>query len=422
MGRGEKRRAVGIVSSPVIDGLLMQALITPEGQANPYPLYARMREEARVSRTSFGPLVVNGYDECLSVLRDPRLGRGIGVEAPTEGLFDDSGGRRGEFFDVSQHNMLMADPPDHTRLRRLVSRSFTPRQVERLRPTIHALVEGLLNSMARSRDVEFIGDFALPLPMAVIGELVGVPESDWGTLQPHVRAAAKGIEPILSDEDTDAAIKSVEVLAEYFLNLLDERRKHPQDDLLSSLVSAWENDDRLSDDEVCSTAILLFAAGFETTTNLLGNGLLALLTHPDQLRDWRSHPEIAPLAVEELLRFDSPVQFNLRTALEPAELEGERLERGDRIVVLQGAANHDPARFEDPDGLNLRRRDNVPLSFGWGIHRCIGAPLARMEGEIAFNALLSRFPTLDLVSETPPWRPSFTLRGLLELPLRVSDH
>ncbi len=421
--RGAARKnAVGIVSSPVIDGLLMQALITPEGQANPYPLYARMRQEARVSRHSFGPFVVNGYDECQSVLRDPRLGRGILIETPSAGLFGETGTRRGEFMDMSQHNMLMADPPDHTRLRRLVSRSFTPRQVERLRPAIHALVEGLLDSMAKSGDVEFIGDFALPLPMAVIGELVGVPSSDWVMLQPHVRAAAKGIEPVLSNEETDAAIDSVGYLGDYFVALMDERRKRPQDDLLSSLVSAWENDDRLTDEEVYSTAILLFAAGFETTTNLLGNGLLALLTHPDQLHDWRYHPEIASSAVEELLRYDSPVQFNLRTVLEPAELDGQPLERGERIIVLQGAANHDPARFEDPDGLNVRREDNTPLSFGWGIHYCIGAPLARMEGEIAFNALLKRFPTIDLLSEKPPWRPSFTLRGLLELPLRVSDH
>jgi cytochrome P450 len=413
---------VGIASSSVIDGLLMQALITPEEQADPYPLYAGMREEARVSHTSFGPFVVNGYEECQSVLRDPRLGRGIGIESASAGLFDDTGTRRGEFMDMSQHNMLMADPPDHTRLRRLVSRSFTPRQVERLRATIHELVDGILDSMATSGDVEFIGDFALPLPMAVIGALVGVPASDWATLQPHVRAAAKGIEPILSDEETVAAIQSVELLGEYFVSLMDERRQRPRDDLLSSLVSARESDDRLSDEEVYSTAILLFAAGFETTTNLLGNGLLALLTHPDQLRDWRSHPEIASSAVEELLRFDSPVQFNLRTALEPADLNGDLLERGDRIIVLQGAANHDPARFEDPDWLNLRREDNTPLSFGWGIHHCIGAPLARMEGEIAFTALLARFPTIDLVSEKPLWRPSFTLRGLLELPLHVSDH
>jgi cytochrome P450 len=276
--------------------------------------------------------------------------------------------------------------------------------------------------MAESGDVEFMTQFALPLPMAVIGELVGVPEADRAELQPYVRAAAKGIEPVMSDEETEAAIEAVGILAEYFGALIEERRQRPRDDLLSSLVAAWENDDRLTDEEVYSTSILLFAAGFETTTNLLGNGLLALLTHPDQLANWRSHPEIAPSAVEELLRFDSPVQFNLRTALEPADLAGDPLGRGDRVIVLQGAANRDPARFEDPDALDLRREDNVPLSFGWGIHHCIGAALARMEGEIAFNGLLARFPTMELLTDEPHWRPSFTLRGLLSLPLRVSVH
>ena len=413
---------MSIVSSPTLDGWLLQVLVTPEGQADPYPYYARMREEARASRTAFGPYVVNGYEECQSVLRDPRLGRGIGIEDTSTGIFGDAGTRRDEFLDLSQHNMLLSDPPDHTRLRRLVSRSFTPRQVERLRPAVHALVDDLLDTLAEKGDVEFMSDFALPLPMAVIGELVGVPAADRAELQPAVRAAAKGIEPVLSEEDTEAAIASISTLGEYFGALLDERRRHPRDDLLSSLVEAWENDDQLSDEEVASTAILLFAAGFETTTNLLGNGLLALLTHPDQLADWRGHPDIGPSAVEELLRFDSPVQFNLRTALEPADLLGEPLARGDRIVILQGAANRDPARFERPEELDLRREANAPLSFGWGIHHCIGAALARMEGEIAFNALLARFPSVELVDNEPSWRPSFTLRGLLELPLRVSAH
>jgi len=413
---------VGIVTSPVLDGLFLQALITPEGQADPYPLYAQMRQEARLSRTAFGPFLVNGYDECQSVLRGPRLGRGIGTEdmSAATGIFGDPVPRRGEFMEMSQHNMLMADPPDHTRLRRLVSRSFTARQVERLRPAVHALVDELLGTMAESGEVEFMSAFALPLPMAVIGELVGVPASDRAALQPHVRAAAKGIEPVLSDEETEAAIEAIGHLGAYFEGLIAERRARPREDLLSSLVAAWENDDNLTDEEVYSTAILLFAAGFETTTNLLGNGLLALLRHPEQMADWRAHPDIAPSAVEELLRFDSPVQFNMRTALEPADLAGEPLERGDRIVVLQGAANRDPRRFDHPDELDLRRPNNVPLSFGWGIHHCIGAPLARMEGEIAFNALLARFPTIALATDEPQWRPSFTLRGLLELPLRLS--
>jgi cytochrome P450 len=255
--------------------------------------------------------------------------------------------------------------------------------------------------------------------MAVIGELVGVPEEDRAGLQPYVRAVAKAIEPILTDEESAASIEAIAYLGGYFEALLEERRRQPRDDLMSGLAHAHQKDDRLTDYEVCSTAILLFAAGFETTTNLLGNGLLALLRAPEQLARWRRDPDVAPTAVDELLRWDSPVQLNLRAALEPADLAGEAVEVGERIIVLQGAANHDPGRFADPDVLNLARAGNMPISFGWGIHHCIGAGLARMEGEIAFNALLARFPVIELLNDAPEWRPSFTLRGLLALPLRV---
>jgi len=413
---------MSIATSPTLDGHLLQVLVTPEGQADPYPYYALMRDEARVSRTSFGPYCVNGYAECQAVLRDPRLGRGVGIEDASMGILGDDDGRRNEFFDAGQHNMLMADPPDHTRLRRLVSRSFTPRQVERLRPAVHELVDSLLDDLAGRGEVEFMSEFALPLPMAVIGELVGVPAEDRALLQPKVRAAARGIEPVLSNEEIDAAMVAITELGGYFEDFLAERRRQPRDDLMSALGEAGENDDRLTDDEVVSTAILLFSAGFETTTNLIGNGLLALLRHPDQMADWRAHPEIGPSAVEELLRFDSPVQFNLRAALEPADLVGEPLERGDRIIVLQGAANRDPEQFDRPEELDLRRSPNTPLSFGWGIHHCIGAALARMEGEIAFNALLRRFRSIELRDREPQWRPGFTLRGLQSFPLRVAIH
>ncbi len=191
---------MSIVTSPTLDGYLLQVLVTPDGQADPYPYYTMMREEARVYRTSFGPYCVNGYAECQAVLRDPRLGRGVGIEDRGMDIFGNTDSRRGEFFDAGQHNMLMADPPDHTRLRRLVSRSFTPRQVERLRPAIHELVDTLLEDLARRGDVEFMTEFALPLPMAVIGELVGVPAEDRAGLQPKVRSAARGIEPVLTEE------------------------------------------------------------------------------------------------------------------------------------------------------------------------------------------------------------------------------
>jgi cytochrome P450 len=418
-----------IASDPAIDALLLEVLITPDGRADPYGSYAQMHESGPIHRTSFGPLLVTGYHESLGVLRDPKLGRGLSGDQGPLNMFGGGGGagdggggtrRRGEFFDRAQHNMLLADPPDHTRLRQLVSRTFTPRQIDRLRPAVHQLVDQLLADMAEAGTIDFLADFALPLPMSVIGELVGVPAGDRATLQPLVRAVAKGIEPILTDEEATESTVAMEQLGEYFADLLDQRRRHPTDDLMSGLAHAKEKDDCLTDDEVCSTAILLFAAGFETTTNLLGNGLLALLRHPDQLELWRHTPALAASATEELLRWDSPVQLNIRAALEDSELGRATIAAGERIIVLQGAANRDPRRFNEPNTLDLTRTDNVPLSFGWGIHHCIGAGLARMEGEIAFTSLLERFPTIELCTEAPEWRPSFTLRGLLNLPIAVS--
>jgi cytochrome P450 len=414
-----------IAPNPVMDGLLLQVLATDEGRADPYGYYAQMRETAQVSRTALGPLLVHRYDDCMAILRDPRLGRGIGAQSgPLTAYLGGEEAMAGKFLEMSSHNMLLADPPDHTRLRRLVSRSFTPRHMEALRPAITRMVDDLLdemaNAMVRSGQVEFMSEFALPLPMAVIGELVGVPEEDRLELQPHVRAAATAIEPILSQEQALAALAAYDFLGRYFDDLLEERRRSPREDLLSGLAQAREKDDRLSNEEVCSTAILLFAAGFETTTNLLGNGLLALLRHPDQLGRWRREPDLAPSAVEELLRWDSPVQMNLRAALEPADLHGTPIAAGEEIIVLQGAGNHDPTHFSQPQSLDLGRSDNVPLSFGWGIHHCLGAYLARMEGQIAFTALLQRFGTIELLTDEPEWRPSFTLRGLLSLPLGLS--
>jgi len=412
---------MGIAANPMMDGLLLQVLGTDEGRADPYRYYAQMRETTPLSRTALGPLLIHGYEDCLAVLRDPRLGRGMNaLSGPLTAYMGGEQAMAGMFFELSAHNMLLADPPDHTRLRQLVSRSFTPRHMEALRPAIDRMVDELLEAMTGRDEVEFMSEFALPLPMAVIGELVGVPVEDRVGLQPYVRAAATAIEPILSEEEALAALAAYEYLGNYFDALLDERRRQPREDLLSGLAQAREKDDRLSNEEVCSTAILLFAAGFETTTNLLGNGLLALLRHPDQLTRWRQQPDLAPTAVDELLRWDSPVQLNMRSALEPADVRGEPIEVGEEIIVLQGAANHDPARFDDAETLDLCRTDNSPLSFGWGIHHCLGAGLARMEGQIAFNALLARFGSIELRTDEPQWRHSFTLRGLLDLPLELA--
>jgi cytochrome P450 len=261
---------------------------------------------------------------------------------------------------------------------------------------------------------------AFPLPNWVIGELVGVPPADRTGFQDLVRLGAAAIEPIIDEETTRRAIGAQAELGQYFTELLAQRRRQPEDDLMTGLAEARERDDALTDEEIVSTAILLFAAGFETTTNLIGNGLWALLHHPGEMDRLRRDPDLAPGAVEELLRWDSPVQVNFRTALEDTELDGEPIPAGQQMLVLQGAANRDPARFPDPERLDLGRPDNVPLSFGWGAHHCIGAALARMEGEEVFRALVTRFGRIEAVGPAPAWRSGMTLHGLESLEVEVS--
>jgi cytochrome P450 len=402
------------------DNELMRLILTPEGRADPYPHYAALRAAAPVLRSMLGPIVLSRYDDCIAALRDPRLGRGTqlraegGIPALAMAGIDVDPETRQRFFGRAGNNMLFADPPEHSRLRRLVSRAFTPHRVEELRPAVARIAEDLLDDMAEHAENDVMDSLAFPLPVTVIGELVGVPASDRAGFRPLVRAAVAGIDPSAAAGGLEGALAAMDEMTDYFRDLADHRRREPTDDLLSALLHARDAGDALNDDEVIATAILLFVAGFETTTNLIGNGLLALLRHPDQLCRWREQPEMARSAVEELLRWDSPVQLNMRTALEPAEVGGEPVERGEMIIVLQGGANHDPERFADPDVLDIARADNHPLSFGWGIHHCIGAGLARMEGEVVFNALLSRFRSIELIHE-PEWRPILTLRGLSSL-------
>jgi cytochrome P450 len=413
------------VQDATADTLVFQLMLTPEGRRDPYPLYRQLREAAPVLRSGFGPLVLSRYDDCVSALRDPRLGRGTSLRAEGDsgpvgfGALDADPARRQRFFEQAGNNMLFADPPDHTRLRRLVSRAFTPKRIEALRPAVQRMVDEVLDHMAGAGAVDVMEVLAFPLPVAVIGELVGVPASVRPSFQPLVRAGTAALDPAAPAEVLEDATAAMERMRAYFAELVAERRSESTDDLLSGLVAARDAGDALNDDEVIATAILLFAAGFETTTNLIGNGLLALLQQPEEMRRWREHPALAPLAVEELLRWDSPVQVNMRTALEPAELAGEHLDPGDVVIVLQGGANRDPARFDRPEELDLSRPGNAPLSFGMGIHHCLGAGLARMEGELVFNSLLARFAAIALASEEVEWRPNLTLRGLASLPVEL---
>jgi cytochrome P450 len=412
---------VTAVEDTTAESELVSLLITPEGRADPYPHYRAIRERAPALRTSMGGLALSGYHASMAVLRNPRFGRGS-ANARARGVLGDllDPEVRSEFQRRSVQSMLFADPPDHTRLRRLANRAFTPRQVERLRPSIAQMVDSILDAMASAGSSDVMSDLAFPLPVAVIGELLGVPAEDRAGFQPVVRKVTVSIEPFADNDSMKEAMAAQDQLRSYFGQLLAERRRRPTDDLLTGLAQARESDDQLTDDEIIATAILLFAAGFETTTNLIGNGLLALLQHPDQLERLRAEPGLAPSAVDELLRWDSPVQVNARMALEPAEVAGETVDEGQLVLILQGAANRDPERFASPETLDLGRPDNVPISFGGGAHHCLGAPLARLEGEVVFGRLAQRFRSIELATDTLEWKPGITLRGLARLPVELA--
>jgi cytochrome P450 len=397
---------VDIVEGPEVSSLLSE-LTTLVGRDDPYPRYERLREISPVVRADDGALVVTRHADCAAVTRDARLGHMPADMLAFVGLADwkDHPALHQLFT-----SLLALNPPDHTRLRRLVSSGFTARRVQGLRTAIARMVEELLDSLSGPAD--FIEAFAFPLPVNVIGELLGVPPADRPQFQTLVRDWSQLLDTI-TPEVIAKADPAAATMRAYLASLVAERRRSPQDDLISALVEAEEQGDRLTEDELLTMAALLFAAGFETTTNLLANGLVALLRAPAQLPALFDDPASA---VEELLRFDSPVQLVSRVAWEETTIGGVTMSPGDRVVAYLGAGNHDPARFSSPGRLDLSRADNAPLSFGGGIHYCLGAPLARLEAQIAFPALLRRFPAMRL-DGSPGRRDSLTIRGYTSLPV-----
>jgi cytochrome P450 len=388
----------------------------PSFLADPYPVFSRMREVAAVWQAPMNRWFLTGYKDTDVLLRDRRFGRGYDDPDALMRRFGPTALDEPAVVELS-HMMLMRDPPDHTRLRGLVSKAFTARRIEALRGQIQDLTDRLLDKVMPERRMDAIRDLAFPLPVLVICELLGIPQADRANFVTRSGSGGALLNPTPPTRaELDAANAGSLRSALYFDALFEQRRKAPQDDLISQLVQAEEAGDRLSTAELRANVNLLFAAGHETTVNLIGNGILALLRHPEQWAMLRDDPSLIPNAIEEILRYESPVQSVGRIVTEPVELGGAALPVNDIVVSLVGAANRDPAVFDAPDRFDITRKDLKPLSFGGGIHFCLGAQLARIEAAVVFASLVRRIPSLRLTQPVVPhWRSSFTLRGLTEL-------
>ncbi len=379
-----------------------------EIREDPYPTYQALRAQDPVHWSDvMGAWVLTRHTDITRVLResvfsaDRFRGENRGRQIPGD----------------MPRSLLALDPPDHTRLRTLVSKAFTPRVVEGLRRRIQDLVDGLLDRLAPQGGMELIADFAYPLPVTVIAEMLGVPPQDWERFRAWSHTLAASLDPMISGEQLQRALAARSALADYFRGIVAERRRAPRDDLITGLIAAEERGDVLSELELLIMCNLLLVAGHETTVNLIGNGLLALLRHPEEAERLRADPGLTETAVEELLRYDSPVQLTSRVAIEDVQVSGKLIRKGQEVITLLGAGNRDPEQFQDPDRLDLGRHPNPHLSFARGIHFCLGAPLARLEGQIALGTLITRFPTLRLTPARPQWRETIVLRGLASLPV-----
>ena len=388
--------------------------LSPEFIRDPYPSYERLRNTDPMHITPFGAFLASRHAEVSLVLRDKRFGkdfvdrtvRRYGPQVMEEPIFRSM-----------QHWMLQQDPPDHTRLRGLVVKAFTARRVEDMRPRIQAIVDETLDRIAPRGQMDLIEDFAFRLPVTIICDMLGIPEDHREVFYKSSRDGGRLLDPVpLSPAEIAAANAAHQM---YFQQLFELRRKSPGDDLTTQLVQAEEDGSKLSNEELTANIILLFGAGHETTVNLIGNGLLALHRNPDQLALLKANPELITNAIEEFLRYDSSVQMGGRVALEDIDdVGGKKIPKGESVLCLLGSANRDPAVYPDrPDRLDITRSNVRPLSFGGGIHFCLGAQLARIEAEVAIATLLRRLPDLRLDdAQTPEWRPTFVLRGLKRLP------
>lgn len=409
-------------TSPEFD--LFRPLRSSGALENPFAIYGLLRTVRPVLRMPVegwgGPGVwfLTGYEEVNTALRDPRFS----VDRLRAPLIRDNLERLPAFIQQTTQgvrSMLNMDAPDHTRVRKLVNKAFTPRRVEALRDHVATIVDDLLAPAAARGEMDVIADLAAPLPAIVIAELLGVPAEDHRRFKTWAADIVAGLGEIDLAERRARSGPAGEQLFAYLAGIISQRREEPRDDLISAMVLAQEESDALTDMELLATSNLILIAGHETTTNLIGNGLLALLREPAELGRLRANPDLFPTAIEELLRFDGPVQATVRIATEDLEIGGEWIEEGSLVMIGIGAANHDPAVFDDPERLDVGRDPNPHLGFGFGAHFCLGAGLARLEGGIALRALVERFPQMELAIEVPRYRPNPILRGLVSLPVRL---
>ena len=379
---------------------LFAQILDPANRPNPYPLYARLRETP-VAPLGDGFFAVSRYADVAALLHDPRLSKDQRkTDLPL------SGAQR-----IEPRPFLFLDPPEHDRLRRLVMHQFTPARVNALHDHIVALVDELLDAHRGQSRLDVVADLAYPLPVTVICELLGVPREDESRFHAWADTLAHSIDPDPGQKTDQAAVLAGMELRDYMQQLVAERRAHPRDDLLSGLAAGEDPVGRMDDANLVITMILLLIAGHETTVNVISNGTLTLLRYPAELERLRDYPERAPIVVEEVLRYEPPVQFVGRFALADVEIGGATIPRGSGIRLMLAAGNRDPERFVDPDRFEPDRPDNEHLGFGGGIHYCVGAPLARIEGHAALTALARRLVNPRLVEDPPPYRPNAVLRG-----------
>jgi cytochrome P450 len=395
-------------------GEAIGVLMTPEGRDDPYPLYAAVREHAPLLRIPDGPYVATGFDVISEMLRDQRMV-----------VTDVADQNQAEMMAPSDaRSILESNPPDHGRMRRLISGAFTVRRVAGMRDAVTSLATTLTDFLAYLSTtepvVDVMSEFAYRLPVRVICTMLGVPSADQDWFRERASALTVVLEPIFSADEHAAASHARDELREYFTHLIGERRAQPRDDLTSALVHVHDTDgSTLTGDELLSNLVLLLVAGFETTTNLIGNGLVTLLDRPAQAQRLREDPALADSYVEEILRFDSPVQLTMRWSAQPAEFAGVKVEAQNDVLLLLGAGNRDPARFAEPDEFRPGREPQGSLSFGAGAHFCLGAALARLEAGIALPMLLRRFPDMTLAGP-PVRRDRLTLRGYSTVPVSLT--